>query len=86
MIEVVLHLLGTAPFGFADRAAHRFRHGVAIQDGLAVDIARRPADGLDQRALGTQETLFVGIEDRHQRHFRNIKPFAQQVDAHQYIE
>ena len=46
----------------------------------------RAAHGLDQRTFGTQKTLLVGIENRHQRHFGNIQTFAQQVDADQHVE
>src|SRR5690606_25975015 len=37
-------------------------------------------------ALGTQETLFVGIQDGNQRHLWNIQAFAQQVDTDKHIE
>ena len=33
-----------------------------------------------------QEPLLVGIEDGHQRHLRQVKPFTQQVDTHQHIK
>ena len=33
-----------------------------------------------------QETLLVGVEDRHQRAFRNVEALAQQVDADQHVE
>ena len=49
-------------------------------------MPRRAADGLDQRALRAQEAFLVGVEDRHQRHFGNVEPFAQQVDADQHVE
>jgi hypothetical protein len=51
-----------------------------------VGVARGAADGLDQRGLGAQEALLVGIEDRHQPAFGDVEPLAQQVDAHQHVE
>jgi hypothetical protein len=59
---------------------------VGIEDDPALDVARRAADGLDERGLGAQEALLVGIEDRHQRAFGNVEPLAQQVDADQHVE
>ena len=53
---------------------------------LAVDVAGGSADRLDQRRLGPQEALLVGVQDRHQRHLGQVQPFAQQVDAHQHVE
>ena len=50
------------------------------------DIARGPADRLDQRAVGAEEPLLVGVEDRHQRHLGQVEPLAQQVDADQHVE
>ena len=49
-------------------------------------MPRRSADRLNQRALGAEEALFVGVEDCDQRHFGDIEPFAQQVDADQHVE
>ena len=59
---------------------------VGVEDRLAVDVARGAADGLDQRALGAQEALLVGVEDRHQRHLGHVQALAQQVDADQHVE
>ncbi|MBV6417344.1 MAG: hypothetical protein CMLOHMNK_02006 [Steroidobacteraceae bacterium] len=51
-----------------------------------MQVARRAADRLDQRIVGPQEALLVGIEDRDQRDLRHVEAFAQQVDAHQHVE
>ena len=37
---------------------------------LALHVAGCAPDGLDQGCIGTQETLFVGVENRHQRDLR----------------
>ena len=59
---------------------------IGIEDDLAVDIARRAADRLDERGLGAQEAFLVGIENGDERAFRNVEALAQQVDADQYVE
>ena len=52
---------------------------------LAGDVARGPADGLDQRRAGAQEALLVGVQDRHQRHLGQVETLPQQVDADQHV-
>ena len=49
-------------------------------------MARGASRDLRQRPHVAQETLLVGVEDRHQRHFGQVEPFAQQVHAHQHVE
>ena len=84
--QVVRDLLGAPALGLVDRLAHRLGHLVGVQDRLAVDVARRAADGLDQAALGAQEAFLVGVEDGHQRDLGDVEAFAQQVDADQHVE
>src|SRR3546814_17112634 len=52
----------------------------------SVESACGAANGLNQRALGTQEAFLVGVEDRDQRDLRNVEALAQQVDADRYVE
>ena len=86
MLDVVgaLDVAATAHLG--DGALHRAGHPVGVEDRPAVQVARGAAAGLDQRAVGAQEALLVGVEDRHQRHLGQVEPLAQQVDAHQHVE
>jgi hypothetical protein len=51
----------------------------------ALHVTRRAADGLDQRRAGAQEAFLVGVQDGHQRDFRQVQPLAQQVDAHHHV-
>ncbi len=83
---VVGDLLFAAAVGFADRAFHAAGDAVGIHDDPAIDVARRAADGLDQRGFRAQEAFLVGIENRHQPAFGDIQPLAQQVDADQHVE
>ena len=59
---------------------------VGVENRAAVQVAGAAADGLDQRSGRAQEAFFVGVENRHQRNFRQIQSFAQQVDADQHVE
>ena len=78
-------LNGAAPLRFRDCLSHRIGEVVGVEEGLAVDVASRPADGLDQGALRPQEALLIGVEDRYQRHLGQVQSFPQQVDAHQHV-
>src|SRR5262249_52307151 len=83
---VVSGLLFAAAVGFPDGALDRAGLLVGVQNRLAVEVARGPADGLDERALGAQETLLVGIQNADKGHLRQIEPLAQQVDANEDVE
>ena len=48
-------------------------------------MARGAADRLDQRAFGAQEALLVGVQNRDQRHLRQVQSLAQQVDADDHV-
>ena len=67
--------------GLANRGPHRVGHRVSVHDDPAVDVAGGAAGRLDQRAGRSQEAFLVGVEDRDERHLRQVEPFAQQVDA-----
>ena len=72
--------------GLVDRPLHRVGDPVGVQDHLGVHVAGRAADGLHQRRFAAQEAFLVGVENRHQRHFGQVEPFAQQVHADQRVE
>src|SRR3569833_922381 len=59
-------LLLAPAIGFIARALHRAGHAIGVADHAPVDVARGAADGLDQRGLGAQEALLVGVEDADQ--------------------
>ena len=75
-----------AAIRLANGPLHRIGHAVGVQDHLGVDVAGGPADRLNQRRLAAQEAFLVRVENRHQRHLRQIEPLAQQVDADQHVE
>ena len=72
--------------GLGHGPLHRAGDLVGVEDHPAVDVARRPADGLDQAGLRAQEALLVGVQDRHQAALGDVQPLAQQVDADQHVE
>ncbi len=86
VLLVVGLLPGPAALGLADRGAHRVGHDVGIHDDPAVDVARGAARRLNERAGRAQEPFLVGVENRDQRHFGQVEPLAQQVDADQHVE
>ena len=87
MVFDVIRLLKRAPpLGFVNCALHRISHHVAVKDDLGVDVPGGAADGLNQRCLGTQEPLLIGVENRHERDLRQVEAFAQEVDADQHVE
>ena len=86
MCLVVLLLDLAAPFRLLDRNTHGIRNGIRIHDHMSLAVARRPADGLDQRRLRTQEAFLVRIQDCHQGNLRYVQSLTQKVDAHQHIE
>ena len=79
-------LLFPAALGFIHGPAHGGGDGVGVQNHHAVGVARRPADGLDQRGLRAQEALLVCVQDSHQGYLWQVQPLPQQVDAHQHVE
>ena len=62
-------------------AFDRLGHLVGVHDDLAVDVPRRAADRLDERGLAAQEALLVGVEDGHERDFREVEALAQEIHS-----
>src|SRR5436190_10414260 len=83
-VELELHLPPAVRLG--DGAAHRVRDLVGVHDHLTVDVAGGATHGLDQRRVGAQEALLVGVEDRHQRHLGKVEALTQQVDTDEHVE
>jgi len=71
---------------FVDRLAHRFGDSFGIQQHTPFGVAAGSSYGLDERSLGAQKPLLVGVQDRHQRHLGQVQPLAEQVDAHQHVD
>src|ERR1017187_6858274 len=86
VLLVVSALNGAPAVGLVQRFPHRVGHLVGVKNGAAAQVTRATADGLDQRSRRTKEAFLVGIENRHQRDFRQVETFAQQIDADEHIE
>jgi hypothetical protein len=86
VLAVVRFLDRPAALGFLDREPHRIRDGIGVHDRAPVHVARRPADGLNQRSAGTQEPFLVRIEDRDERHLGQIESLTQEVDPDEHVE
>ena len=86
VLGVVFHLLATAVFRDGDELGHALGDDIGKEVDLAVDVARRAARRLDERGLAAQVAFFVGVEDADERDFRQVEPFAQQVDADENVE
>ena len=85
VLGVVGELLVAASARLLERVGDRLGVLVGVHQHLAVDIARGAADRLDQRGLPAQEALLVGVEDRDERHLRQVETLAQQVDADEHV-
>ena len=79
-----LHLATTA--GLLDAPLHRAGDAIGVEDRAAVDVSRRAADGLNQRAIAAQESFLIRVENRDERHLGQVETFAQQVDADEHVE
>src|SRR5215217_2400896 len=85
VLLVVRELLHTAAVRLVERALDRLRQLVRVHDHLAVDVPCRPTDRLDERRLAAQETLLVGVEDRDERHLRQVEALTQQVHPDEHV-
>ena len=59
---------------------------IGEKNDFAIDVPRGAAGGLDERGLAAQEAFLVRIEDADERDFRQIEPFAEQIDPDENVE
>ena len=52
---------------------------------MALDVARGPADDLDERPVRAEVALFVSVQDADERDLRQVETLAQQVDADHHV-
>ncbi len=86
VLEIIGHLLFAAAGGLVHGALHRAGDLVGIEDDLAVDVSGGAANGLNQRCLGAQKTLLVGVQNGDETAFGDVETLAQKVDADQHVE
>jgi hypothetical protein len=51
----------TTSVSFTYRFLHRIGDAIGIEDHFTIDVTRRAANRLDERAFRAQEALFIGI-------------------------
>ena len=86
MFFVIFHLDFPAAHGFPDGVFHGRCYRIGIHNDLALCVSSGTANGLNQRAFAAQESLFVCVQNGHQRHLGNIKSFPQQVNTDQHVK
>ena len=86
MFLIVRLLNRASPLRLLDRRPHRIRDRICIHDNMPLGISRCSANRLNQGRFRTQESLFIRIQNRHQRNLRDIQTLTKQVDADQHIE
>src|SRR5262245_38696998 len=86
MLVIKGRLQTTAAIGLVNRQLHRTSDGISIENHRAMNIARGSANRLDERAIGAQEALLVGVEDSNQGYFRKVEAFAEEVNSDQNIK
>jgi len=82
VLVVIGHLDFAASVRLVNGLPHRVRHMIGVHHHLAADVPRSPPDRLNERVAGAEESLLVCIQDRHERHLREIQTFPQQVHPH----
>ena len=86
MFLVIFILYLPAPVRFLNRSPHGIRHIIRIHNDMAFRVPGRTPYGLYQGSFRAQEAFLIRIQNSHQRNFRNIQPFPQQVYPYQNIE
>src|ERR687891_1011478 len=86
VLFVILDLFGAAAVRLIHRELHRVGDTIGIHNHTSARMTRGAANRLDQSSTRTQESLFIRIQDRYQRYFRQVKPFTQKIDSNKYIE
>ena len=82
---IVVHLFEAAAIGLVDGELHAARNLFGVHDDAPVHVACGTTRRLRHAAAVAQKTFLVGIEDGHEGYFRQVEPFAQEVDAHQHL-
>src|SRR5207302_7662141 len=65
-----------AAIGFVHRGLHRRGDAVGVHDYAALDVAGRPSDHLNERALRPEIALFVRVEDRDEGDLGKVDALA----------
>ena len=86
MFLVIFLLDGATSLCLLDGAAHGIRHVVRVHDDMAVGVSGGTANSLDQRGLGPQEALLVGVDNGDQGDLGYVQALPQKVDSDQNVK
>ena len=83
---VIGNLLFAPTVGFINCVLKAVGHFIRIKQHTPINVTCRPPDGLHQRCFRPKEPFLIRIQNRYQRTFGNIQPFAQQVNPDQNVK
>ncbi len=86
MLHVIIALNLATAIRFGKSLPHALGNFIAVKNDEPVHVPGRATDGLNQRALATQEAFFISIQNRHERDFRQIETFSKKVNPHQNVK
>ena len=86
MLLIIPHLDIASSLSLSNRSFHGGRNLIRVHDNLAFRVSGGTAYCLNQGTVGTQEALFVRIQNHHQRHLRDVQALSQQVNTDQNIK
>lgn len=86
MLPVVGLLEGPSPVSLPDGPLHGLGDGIGVKPHLPLGVPGRPANGLDEASLASQEARLVGVQDGHQGNLGDVQALPQEVDPHQSVK
>ena len=86
MLKVVGNLQLATTIRFVYCFLHRWGDAVGVHDDFSINVTGRSSDHLNERRLAAKETLFVGVENCHQTHLRQVQSLTQKIDTNQNIK
>ena len=81
MFLVVGNLFGAAPLCLVNSIPHRVGDRVRIHVHFATDVSGSTSNCLYQGGTGSEETFFIGVENRHEGHFREIEALSEEINT-----
>ena len=86
MLLVIGHLFFPAPVCLVNGKFHAFGDLIRIKYHFPIYISGRTPCRLGQRAVRTQESLLIRIQDSYQGNLRQIQSFTEQIHSDQHIK
>ena len=86
MLLIIRVLNLAAAGGFVHGRAHGGGDFVGVKKHPALGVSRGAADGLNEARLRAEEAFFICVQNRNERHLRQIQTLAQEVDANEHVE